>query len=117
MPKIPGIEKFAGKTIHAIHFNRHQDEFKGKRVLLIGLHASTQDVVLALKNHGAAQVYATHRNGVSLVSFPGTSCRTSLLPTLFHHSTRNETPPPFTTNKPPPPSRSPDTAPTARPST
>lgn len=72
MPKIPGIEKFAGKTMHAIHFNRHQDEFKGKRVLLIGLHASTQDVVLALKNHGAAQVYATHRNGVSLVSFPGT---------------------------------------------
>lgn len=68
VPKIPGIEKFTGTTVHSVHFNRHQEEFRDKRVLIIGLHASTQDVVMALKNHGAAQVYATHRNGVALVS-------------------------------------------------
>lgn len=67
VPKLPGIDKFAGTTVHTINFNRVQEDFRGKRVLCIGLHASTQDVATALKKHGAAQLYASHRNGMVLV--------------------------------------------------
>lgn len=51
-------------------FNRHQAEFRGKRVLLVGLHASSQDIAVALRKNGAEQVYASHRNGIRLVSLP-----------------------------------------------
>lgn len=68
-PKLPGIDQFAGTTLHAVNFNRHQEEFRGKRVLLVGFHASSQDVAVALHKNGAAQVYVSHRNGVRMVSF------------------------------------------------
>lgn len=68
VPKLPGVEEFAGTMVHTIHFNRIQKEFEGKRVLCVGLHASTQDVAVALKKHGAAQLYASHRNGMVIVS-------------------------------------------------
>lgn len=64
-PKIPGIERFTGKSLHAIDFHR-PETFQGQRVLLVGLHASAQDVAIGLSGH-AAQLYASHRNGVVLV--------------------------------------------------
>lgn len=54
--------------IHSIDFNRYQDEMRGKRVLLVGIHATTQDVAMTLEKQGASHVYASHRNGVRLVS-------------------------------------------------
>lgn len=66
-PKFPGIEKFTGRTLHAMHFHR-PETFKDQRVLIIGLHASAQDVASSLLGH-AAQVYVSHRNGVLLVRF------------------------------------------------
>lgn len=65
-PKFPGIEQFTGRTMHALNFHR-PETFKGQRVLLIGLHASAQDVACGLLGH-AKQVYVSHRNGVVLVS-------------------------------------------------
>lgn len=68
--ELPGVEKFAGTKVHSLHFNGVQKSFRGKRVLCIGIHASTQDVVTALKKQGAAQVFASHKNGITLVSVP-----------------------------------------------
>lgn len=65
-PKIEGIEKFGGTVIHAIEFNRHN--FKDKRVLVVGLHASGADIAVALKKQGAQQVYASHKHGITMVS-------------------------------------------------
>lgn len=67
LPELPGIEQFTGRTLHAIDFHR-PETFKGQRVLLIGLHASAQDIASSLSGH-AAQLYASHRNGVVLVCF------------------------------------------------
>jgi dimethylaniline monooxygenase (N-oxide forming) len=66
-PKLPGIEQFSGRALHAINFHR-PETFKDQRVLLIGLHASAQDVAMNLSGH-AAQVYASHRNGIVLVCY------------------------------------------------
>ncbi|KAK2597936.1 hypothetical protein N8I77_012688 [Diaporthe amygdali] len=64
-PEIRGIEKFTGRTLHAINFHR-PESFKDQRVLIVGLHASAQDVASGLVGH-AAQLYASHRNGVVLL--------------------------------------------------
>lgn len=64
-PKLQGIEQFTGRTLHTIDFHR-PETFQGQRVLLIGLHASAQDVAVNLFGH-ASQLYASHRNGVALV--------------------------------------------------
>ena len=64
-PTLPGIERFAGRTLHAINFH-HPETFKGQRVLLMGLHASAVDIVVSLSKH-ASQLYGSHRNGVTLV--------------------------------------------------
>lgn len=64
-PKFPGIEKFTGRNLHAINFHR-PETYKAQRVLLVGLHASAQDVASGLSGH-AAQVYVSHRNGVVMV--------------------------------------------------
>lgn len=65
---LPGVEKFTGTKVHSLHFNGVQSSFKGKRVLCVGIHASAQDVVTALKRQRASQVYASHKNGVIMVS-------------------------------------------------
>lgn len=65
-PKMTGIEKFAGRTLHSVNFHQPKT-FKDQRVLLVGLHASSQDVAVGLEPY-ASQVYVTHRNGVTLVS-------------------------------------------------
>lgn len=65
IPKLTGIEQFAGRTLHAIDFHR-PETFNGQRVLLVGLHASAQDVAVGLSGH-AAQLYGSHRNGLVLL--------------------------------------------------
>lgn len=90
-PKFPGIEKFTGKTLHALNFHR-PETFKGQRVLLIGLHASAQDVACGLAGH-AAQLYVSHRNGVVLVRFnKGAGCSTRWIYSLMKRSSRDTTP-------------------------
>lgn len=66
-PIFEDIEKFGGRQLHTINFH-HPEKFDGQNVLIIGLHASAQDVACALQGH-AKQVYLSHRNGVLLVSF------------------------------------------------
>jgi dimethylaniline monooxygenase (N-oxide forming) len=65
-PKFPGIEKFQGPTTHSLNFHQ-PSQYKGKTVLIIGLHATTQDVAVALSGH-ASKLYVSHRNGLVMVS-------------------------------------------------
>ena len=69
-PKMDNIEAFEGKTIHAIQFNGEDaSKFKDQRVLLIGLHATSQDITCELKDY-ASKVYIAHRSGVVMVGQP-----------------------------------------------
>ena len=64
-PLFDGIEKFEGQTVHAMHFH-NPSEFKGRRILIVGLHASGMDVALSLSGY-ASQVYMSQRSGVVMV--------------------------------------------------
>lgn len=66
VPKMEGIEKFEGSALHAIKFH-HPEQYDGKNVLIIGVHATTQDVLKMLDGH-AKKVYLSHRNGMIMVS-------------------------------------------------
>ncbi|KAM0813312.1 putative Flavin-containing monooxygenase-like protein [Seiridium cardinale] len=61
-PKLAGIEKFEGKVLHSIDFHG-SEPFRGQNVLIIGLHATAQDVTNLL-SESARKVYLSHRRGV-----------------------------------------------------
>lgn len=65
-PRIEGIEKFEGRALHAISFH-HPEQYSGNNVLIVGLHASTHDVVKMLVGR-AKKVHLSHRNGVIMVN-------------------------------------------------
>jgi dimethylaniline monooxygenase (N-oxide forming) len=65
-PHVEGIELFEGTAVHALDYHRPQ-EYKDKKILIIGLHATTQDVTVSLSKC-ASKAYLSHRNGLILVS-------------------------------------------------
>ena len=67
-PDFKDIDKFQGKTLHAMNYH-NPSQFKGKRVLVVGLHASAQDIVSSLSKYGS-HVCLSHRSGVVMVSLP-----------------------------------------------
>ena len=64
-PDFDGINQFKGKTVHAINFHNASD-FKGQRILVVGIHASAQDIVAQLSKH-ASKTYLSHRSGLVMV--------------------------------------------------
>ncbi|KAI1337887.1 flavin-containing monooxygenase-like protein [Xylariaceae sp. FL0016] len=64
-PRLDNVERFGGKVLHSIDFHSAR-AFKGERVLIIGLHATAQDVTSALAG-AAEKVYLSHRHGVVLL--------------------------------------------------
>ena len=64
-PKLEGLEKFAGNVLHSIDFHGN-DAFKDQNVLIIGMHATAQDVTNAISN-SARHVYLSHRHGLTLL--------------------------------------------------
>ena len=64
-PDFEAVDQFTGKQVHALNFH-NPAQFKGQRVLVIGLHATAQDIVSGLSGH-AAQVYGSHRSGVRML--------------------------------------------------
>ena len=68
IPQLDDLDRFGGSVLHAINFHQ-PTQYKGKNVLLVGLHATAQDVAVALSGH-ASKIYVSHRNGVILVSVP-----------------------------------------------
>jgi dimethylaniline monooxygenase (N-oxide forming) len=69
-PTIEGIDLFDGPKVHSINFH-NESQYDGKNVLLVGLHATAQDVTATLHGH-ASKVYIAHRNGLVMVSVPHT---------------------------------------------
>ncbi|KIW32333.1 uncharacterized protein PV07_03887 [Cladophialophora immunda] len=65
-PKLKDIAKFKGDVLHAIQFP-HPSRFQGQNVLLVGFHATAQDLVVELAQH-AKKVYLAHKNGLLLIS-------------------------------------------------
>ena len=68
-PAFEGIELFEGTAVHAIDYHRPK-QYKGKTVLLVGLHATTQDVAVSLAKY-ASKAYTSHKNGLVLVGISG----------------------------------------------
>ncbi|KAH8200172.1 hypothetical protein TruAng_005684 [Truncatella angustata] len=64
-PKLKGLEKFGGQVLHSINFHG-SEPFEGHNVLILGIHATAQDVTHALSG-SAKQVYLSHRQGLLLV--------------------------------------------------
>ncbi|KAF2484207.1 flavin-containing monooxygenase-like protein [Neohortaea acidophila] len=65
-PTLDGIDQFKGRALHAVNFH-NPSQFEGQNVLVVGAHASAQDVVAQLSEH-ASHVYLSHRSGVLLLS-------------------------------------------------
>lgn len=66
IPKITDLEKFKGQTLHSIDFP-DPSNFKDQNVLVVGLHATAQDIVCQLSK-AASKVYISKRSGVVIVS-------------------------------------------------
>ncbi|KIW47922.1 uncharacterized protein PV06_00571 [Exophiala oligosperma] len=64
-PKLAGIDKFQGTTMHSVNFP-HPSRFKDQNVLLVGLHATAQDLTVELHGY-AKKVYIAHRIGLVLL--------------------------------------------------
>lgn len=64
-PKLEGLTNFQGKVIHSIDFHT-SDPFKDQNVLIIGMHATAQDVTNALSSN-AKHIYLAHRHGLLLL--------------------------------------------------
>ncbi|CEJ88489.1 hypothetical protein VHEMI04733 [[Torrubiella] hemipterigena] len=61
IPKIPGMELFAGNNVHSRAF-KDPAAFKGKRVVVVGLANTGADTIDALCPH-AKEVYISHGHG------------------------------------------------------
>jgi dimethylaniline monooxygenase (N-oxide forming) len=81
MPDFEGVEKFDGAIIHTqqfrvwvnadrcSQFRTHRfrsDEFKGKRVVVVGVSSTASDVIIALLPV-ASKVYMSHRRGALII--------------------------------------------------
>lgn len=64
-PVFPGIEKFTGTVLHSIDFH-DAAPFRDQNVLVIGMHATAQDVTVALAPY-ANQLYLSHRHGLLML--------------------------------------------------
>jgi dimethylaniline monooxygenase (N-oxide forming) len=65
-PRLQDIDTFQGTVLHSIDFP-DPTTFRGQNVLLVGFHATAQDLVVELSPH-ARKVYIAHKNGLVLVS-------------------------------------------------
>lgn len=75
--QVKGIGEFRGRILHSHDF-RNADEFRGQRVLVIGMGVSGMDIAMQLFKYGAEAVAVSMRRGRGLpVAFPPTvvECR------------------------------------------
>ncbi|KAJ0331952.1 hypothetical protein COL922a_011682 [Colletotrichum nupharicola] len=64
-PEIKGIQSFPGRQVHSKSFKR-PEEFKGKRVLVVGFGNSGADTAVSLIGH-AKKTYISHREGAYVI--------------------------------------------------
>ncbi|KAF9880506.1 dimethylaniline monooxygenase 2 [Colletotrichum karsti] len=81
MPVYEGQETFEGTIIHSQQF-RNPSEFKGQKVVLVGLSATLSDILPLLVKQ-SQEVYLSHRNGAWIVSRWRNNAPTDLLVTRW----------------------------------
>ncbi|KUJ13257.1 putative dimethylaniline monooxygenase [Mollisia scopiformis] len=65
VPEYDGVEKFEGTIMHTQQF-RMSDDFKGKKIVVVGISATASDVIAALLPV-ASKIYMSHRRGALIV--------------------------------------------------
>ncbi|OAA66506.1 Flavin monooxygenase-like protein [Niveomyces insectorum RCEF 264] len=65
IPKIEGIDSFAGTVLHSQAFKRPED-FTGKTVVVVGIGNTAADTAVALIGH-AKKIYISHRHGAYIL--------------------------------------------------
>lgn len=65
IPEFEDVEKFEGAILHTQQF-RMSDEFKGKKVIVVGVSSTASDAITALIPV-ASKVYMSHRRGALIV--------------------------------------------------
>ena len=73
-PETNGIEKFEGKILHSVQF-RDPEQYKGQKVMLVGLHATANDVVQELKSY-VSKIYIAHKSGLTMLARYGPDGKT-----------------------------------------
>ncbi|KAM0546701.1 hypothetical protein ACHAPJ_010738 [Fusarium lateritium] len=63
LPKVPGLEKFAGDAIHSRQF-KDPTKYQGKNVVVVGIGATGVDSTSFLVRAQANKVYVSHRGTV-----------------------------------------------------
>ncbi len=81
VPTFEGIERFPGRVMHAHDF-RDAEEFKGKRVLIVGASYSAEDIGLQIHKYGAKSVTMTYRTAAMGFKWPETMEELPLLQKL-----------------------------------
>jgi putative flavoprotein involved in K+ transport len=66
MAKLPGLDRFNGSVIHTHHY-REGAQWKGKKVIVVGVGTSAHDVAQDLHGHGA-QVKMIQRGSATIAS-------------------------------------------------
>ena len=61
MPTFPGQEHYTGRILHSQEY-RNPEDFKGQKVVIVGLSNTTSDIAPFLIPH-ASKVYVSHRRG------------------------------------------------------
>jgi cation diffusion facilitator CzcD-associated flavoprotein CzcO len=72
IPKLPGIDAFAGSVIHSREF-RNGAEYAGKRVVVVGTGNSGHDIAQDLVVKGAKKVWLLQRGPTCVVSLTPTA--------------------------------------------
>jgi cation diffusion facilitator CzcD-associated flavoprotein CzcO len=67
MPRLPGLERFAGEVMHSSEFTSGVDH-RGRRAIVIGTGNSGHDVAQDLHENGAAAVTIVQRSATCVVS-------------------------------------------------
>ncbi|KAF4970636.1 hypothetical protein FSARC_2417 [Fusarium sarcochroum] len=66
VPKVKGLEKFAGDTIHSRQF-KDASKYQGKNIVVVGIGATGVDTTSFLVRAKANKVYLSHRGTVFLL--------------------------------------------------
>ncbi|KAH7346393.1 flavin-containing monooxygenase-like protein [Rhexocercosporidium sp. MPI-PUGE-AT-0058] len=74
-PKLDNLEMFKGRVIHSIDYHQ-PGKFKDQNILIVGMHATAQDVTNSL-SETAKHVYLAHRSGILLLPRYGDDGATS----------------------------------------
>jgi cation diffusion facilitator CzcD-associated flavoprotein CzcO len=67
MPRLPGLETFAGEVMHSSHFTSGTD-YRGRHAIVVGTGNSGHDVTQDLHENGAASVTIVQRSPACVVS-------------------------------------------------